>query len=108
MCLEGCSQECAKPVPTASELKQVNCPQTFYLCGSAVHLHPAGLEPEAYDMIRNQVDMRRFKDALGGMQFNRPRRSNVVPGNMGGCQFVILAERGLTAIVDGFDIPALG
>ena len=43
-----------------------------------------------------------------GMQFNRARRPNVVPGNMGGCQFVILAERGLTAIVDGFDIPALG
>jgi hypothetical protein len=42
------------------------------------------------------------------MQFNRARRPNVVPGNMGGCQFVILAERGLTAIVDGFDIPALG
>jgi hypothetical protein len=45
---------------------------------------------------------------LDGMQFNRARRPNVVPGNMGGCQFVILAERGLTAIVDGFDIPALG
>ena len=59
-------------------------------------------------MIRNQVDMRRFKDALGGTQFNRAKRPNVVPGNMGGCQFAILAERGLTAIVDGFDIPALG
>ena len=59
-------------------------------------------------MIRNQVDTRRFKDALGGMKFNWARRPNVVPGNMGGCQFVILAERGLTAIVDGFDIPALG
>jgi hypothetical protein len=45
---------------------------------------------------------------LDGMQFNRARWPNVVPGNKGGCQFVILAERGLTAIVDGFDIPALG
>jgi len=59
-------------------------------------------------MIRSQVDMRPFKDALGGMQFNRAGRPNVVPGNLGGCQFAILAERGLTAIVDGFDIPALG
>jgi hypothetical protein len=59
-------------------------------------------------VIPNQVDTRRFKDALGGMQFNWARRPNVVPGNMGGCQFVILAERGLTAIVDGFDTPALG
>ena len=41
-------------------------------------------------------------------QFNRARWPYVVPGNMGGGQFVILAERGLIAIVDGFDIPALG
>ncbi|MBV8280275.1 MAG: Tn3 family transposase [Verrucomicrobia bacterium] len=59
-------------------------------------------------MIRNQVDMRRFKDAPGGMRCNRAGRPNYMLGNMGGCQFVILAERGLTAIADGFDIPALG